>query len=336
MTIGIFLAGLRHHPDWSPLPGGCGRQRAAARHPGRDHGCRRRPGRRDAPPAGPTAVGTLPALVIFGLALAALYLWRSSAAVAVVIAGRQPRACSPWARSPAATGSAPATERASDRGCGRRAAPGSRATGGWPRRSPWPAAPQLVHRVAAGQRQAAGQVPIGTDQPCPRAGGAIGPHQLPGVVPQDADAAQRPVRAEHRDAAWRRPRQPAARIAMAAARSGVVRQTRSTRNSGPIRSRSRATFRSRPSGVQRASGATARAPAGARRRGGRDHRRGCVRERLRQPPGVDQPAQGGEANAAAQDGVARGASHRSVRDHERMLASVTARFSTAAARRSAS
>ena len=35
----------------------------------------------------PTAVGTLPALVIFGLALAALYLWRSSAAVAVVIAG---------------------------------------------------------------------------------------------------------------------------------------------------------------------------------------------------------------------------------------------------------
>ena len=35
----------------------------------------------------PTAVGTLPALVIFGVALAALYLWRASAAVAVVIAG---------------------------------------------------------------------------------------------------------------------------------------------------------------------------------------------------------------------------------------------------------
>ena len=35
----------------------------------------------------PTAVGTLPALVIFGLALAALYLWQASAAVAVVIAG---------------------------------------------------------------------------------------------------------------------------------------------------------------------------------------------------------------------------------------------------------
>jgi chromate transporter len=35
----------------------------------------------------PTALATLPALVIFGLALAALYLWRASAAVAVVIAG---------------------------------------------------------------------------------------------------------------------------------------------------------------------------------------------------------------------------------------------------------
>jgi chromate transporter len=35
----------------------------------------------------PTALGTLPALVIFFLALAALYLWRASAAVAVVITG---------------------------------------------------------------------------------------------------------------------------------------------------------------------------------------------------------------------------------------------------------
>jgi len=35
----------------------------------------------------PTAVGTLPAVLIFGAALAALYLWRASAAVAVVIAG---------------------------------------------------------------------------------------------------------------------------------------------------------------------------------------------------------------------------------------------------------
>ena len=35
----------------------------------------------------PTALATLPALVIFGFALAALYLWRASAAVAVVIAG---------------------------------------------------------------------------------------------------------------------------------------------------------------------------------------------------------------------------------------------------------
>ena len=35
----------------------------------------------------PTAVGTLPAVVIFCVALAALYLWRASAAVAVVIAG---------------------------------------------------------------------------------------------------------------------------------------------------------------------------------------------------------------------------------------------------------
>jgi len=35
----------------------------------------------------PTAVGSVPALVIFGVALAALYLWRASAAVAVVLAG---------------------------------------------------------------------------------------------------------------------------------------------------------------------------------------------------------------------------------------------------------
>ena len=41
----------------------------------------------------PTAVGTLPALVIFGLALAALYLWRSAPPVAVVIAGAAAARC---------------------------------------------------------------------------------------------------------------------------------------------------------------------------------------------------------------------------------------------------